>query len=103
MSDQDTQTTEMFIEPPAIGDGLLTEQIIVPRAADSGDWTALVEVGLAGSADLTAEEAQETIEWELRRANALSCRVGVMCQAPACPACGAAADEPCAPGCEGSR
>ena len=79
------------------------------RLPTMGHWTALVEVELPCSEDLTAKSARDVIEEELKRANALEARVGVMArlpvpvEAPPCPACGADRGEPCAAGCEVSR
>ena len=82
---------------------------VSPPGAAMGHWTALVEVELPCSEDLSAEAARDVIEGELERANGLEARVGVMARllvpagAPACPACGAGRGEPCAAGCETNR
>ena len=46
--------------------------------AATGHWTALVEVELPCSEDLSANAARDVIEEELKRANGLEARVGVL-------------------------
>ena len=51
---------------------------VADRRLTTGHWTALVEVELPCSEDLSANAARDVIEEELKRANALEARVGVL-------------------------
>ena len=61
---------------PVVVDSRLPPDVVVAVAA--GAWTALVEVELPCSEDLSANAARDVIEEELKRANGLEARVGIL-------------------------